>query len=73
MSEDLVKPVRLVGGGVMCVRLVLFVWFTRIVIRNVNTCNYNNKTGLAVITLCGHWSNTGETKRGLTFAFPSDS
>lgn len=57
----------------MCVRLVFFVWLTRIVIRNVNTCNYNNKTGLVIITHCDHWSNTGETKRGLTSTFPSDS
>lgn len=74
MSAGLVKPVRLVGGGVMCVRLSFFVWFTRILIRNVNTCNYNNQTGLVIIiTLCGHWSNTEETKRGfylcLSFVF----
>lgn len=57
----------------MCVRLIFFVWFTRILIRNVNTCNYNNKTGLVIITLCGHWSNTEETKRGFTSVFPSYS
>lgn len=61
------------GGGVMCVRLSFFVWFTGILIRNVSTCNYNNQTGLVIITPCGHWSNTEETKRGFTSAFPSYS
>lgn len=69
MSGDLVKPVRLVGGGVMCVRLNFFVWFTGILIRNVNTCNYNNQTGLVIITPCGHWSNAEEAKRGFASAF----
>jgi hypothetical protein len=39
------------------------------VIRNVNTCNYNNKTDLVIITHCGPWPEVGREVSLPTFPF----